>query len=138
MRKMFKEFKTFALRGNVLEMAVGIIIGGAFGRVVTSFVNDILMPFISLLTGGVTLSDLVFVIPGLQRHNIEPIEITYGQFLQNIFDFFIIALTIFIAIKVAKKIRERYTKCPVEEPKKPCSTEELLLEIRDMLKKEDV
>ena len=129
MKKTLIEFKKFAIKGNVFDMAVGVIIGGAFGRIVTSFVNDIIMPFISLLTGRVTLSELTFIIPGIQ-----PVEVNYGQLLQNIFDFLIIAIIVFMMVKMAKRIREKYLPPLPDEPKKPSKEEELLIEIRDMLK----
>ena len=135
MKKTLIEFKKFAIQGNVFDMAVGVIIGGAFGRIVTSFVNDIVMPFISLLTGRVTLSELRFIIPSLDP-NVQYVSINYGQLLQNVFDFLIIAIIIFMMVKVAKRIREKYLHNKPEEPKKPSKEEELLIEIRDMLNNE--
>jgi len=135
LKKTLIEFKKFAIQGNVFDMAVGVIIGGAFGRIVTSFVNDIVMPFISLLTGRVTLSELRFIIPSLDP-NVQYVSINYGQLLQNVFDFLIIAIIIFMMVKVAKRIREKYLHNKPEEPKKPSREEELLIEIRDMLNNE--
>ena len=140
MKKTLKESKKFAIKGKVLDMAVGVILGGAFGRIVTSFVNDILMPFISLLTGRVSLADLTIIIYGFDPQA-PPVSENYGQFLQNILDFFIIALSIFVMVKIIKRIREkymcRYTE-QADEPVKPSKEETLLLEIRDMLQEKSV
>ena len=139
MKKRLQEFKKFAIKGKVLDMAVGVILGGAFGRIVTSFVNDILMPFISIFIGRVSLAELAFVVPAIDGYT-EPILINYGQFLQNIVDFFIIALCIFMMVKLITRLREKYIKTKPEEGEAlapPSKEEELLLEIREMLKKED-
>ena len=124
--KLLKEFKAFALKGNVLDMAVGVIIGGAFGKIVTSLVNDIIMPLI-----GVFLKDSFssLKIP-LRGDN----AILIGSFIQNIVDFVIIALSIFLFIKLLSKFKKKEEPKP-EEPKGP-TTEELLAEIRDLLKEE--
>ena len=137
MKKILQEFKKFALRGNVLDMAVGVIIGAAFGRIVTSFVNDILMPFISLLTGRVSLSELYLTIPEINNNYLPPIIVNYGMFLQQIIDFFIIALTVFVIIKIIKRIRDKYICHKPKEPEKTSKEEALLIEIRDMLKEEN-
>lgn len=131
--KFIKEFKEFAVKGNVIDMAVGVIIGGAFGKIVTSLVNDIIMPAISLLLGKIDLSKLALTIA---KENADPIVISYGMFLQNVIDFFIIALCIFMFIKLAAMLKRKEEEKPAEEPK--LSNEEILLtEIRDILKKED-
>ena len=130
--KFFKEFKAFAMKGNVVDMAVGVIIGGAFGKIVTSLVNDIVMPAISLLTGKINIADMAYVV-GANADGSE-IALKYGMFLQNIIDFLIIAMSIFIVIKLISKLQ----KPKVEEaPKAPELTteEKLLTEIRDLLKK---
>jgi large conductance mechanosensitive channel len=131
----FKEFKEFAMRGNVMDMAVGVIIGGAFGKIVTSLVDDVLMPAIGMLTGGIDLSGLAYkvMLPALDGG--EPIAgatIKYGAFIQNIIDFLIIAFCIFLMIKAMNKLTPKKEEEP-EEPAGP-TQEELLGEIRDLLK----
>jgi len=129
---MLKEFKEFALKGNVLDLAVGVIIGGAFGKIVSSLVNDIIMPVIGVLIGGVNFSDLKIVITPAIGETAE-VAILYGSFIQSIVDFLIIAFSIFIFVKVVtlKKKKEPESMPAVPEPSK----EELLLEeIRDLLK----
>ena len=128
--KEVNEFKTFISRGNVVDMAVGVIIGGAFGKIVTSLVNDVLMPLIGTLMGGVNFSGLSI--------KIKDASIAYGLFIQSIIDFLIIAVCIFTMIKVFEKfkVKEEKTEEKKEEPKK---TDEVLLleEIRDLLKKKN-
>lgn len=129
--KFIKEFKEFAVKGNVIDMAVGVIIGSAFGKIVTSLVNDIIMPAISLLLGKIDLSKLAVTI---EKANADPIVIGYGMFLQNVIDFFIIALCIFMFVKFAAMLKRKEEEKPPETPK--LSNEEILLaEIRDILKK---
>lgn len=129
---MVKEFKTFIMRGNVMDMAVGIIIGGAFGKIITSLVNDIIMPVISILTGSVDFKHLKYVIEPAQGE-IPELAVYYGQFIQNLVDFVIIAFSIFIMIKMINKLKAK----PKEEaaPAKPSEEVVLLSEIRDELKK---
>ena len=129
-----KEFKEFAMRGNVMDMAVGVIIGGAFGKIVTSLVDDVLMPAIGMLTGGIDLSGLAYkvMLPAIDGG--EPIAgatIKYGAFIQNIIDFLIIAFCIFLMIKAMNKLMPKK-----EEPEEPAgpTQEELLTDIRDLLK----
>ena len=135
-----KEFKEFAMKGNVMDMAVGVIIGGAFGKIVSSLVSDVLMPLIGKLTGGISFTDL-FVNLGEGQYNTlaEAQEagaavLAYGQFIQNIIDFIIIAFCIFLMIKGMNKLKKEKPAEP-EAPKGP-SQEELLAEIRDLLKKQ--
>lgn len=127
---MWKEFKEFAFKGNVLDMAVGVIIGGAFGKIVSSLVNDIIMPFFGWLTAGVQFSDLKWVF-GAKPED----AIMYGNFIQNIVDFLIIAFSIFIFIKVVNNAKFRIKpEQPVEDDTPaPPTQEELLTEIRDLL-----
>ena len=137
MKKFFEEFKAFAMKGNVVDMAVGVIIGGAFGKIVSSLVADIITPLIGILTGNVDLSSLKIVLS-------EENAINYGAFIQNVIDFVIIALSIFVMIKVvnkvsakvnAKKIAEEEEKKAEEAAKpKPPTTEELLADILAELK----
>ena len=129
---MLKEFKTFIMRGNVMDMAVGIIIGGAFGKIITSLVNDIIMPVISILTGSVDFKHLKYVIEPAQGE-IPELAVYYGQFIQNLVDFVIIAFSIFIMIKMINKLKAK----PKEEAAQAKPSEEVVLlsEIRDELKK---
>ena len=123
-----KEFKEFAMKGNVMDMAVGVIIGGAFGKIVSSLVDDVLMPIIGTLTGGVNFTDLAITV--------GEANIKYGTFIQNVIDFLIIALCIFLMIKGMNKLNRKKEEEPApEEPKGP-TQEELLTEIRDLLKKQ--
>ena len=122
-----KEFKEFAMKGNVMDMAVGVIIGGAFGKIVSSLVDDVLMPVIGMITGGVDFNGLVA--------KVGDATVKYGTFIQNIIDFLIIALCIFLMIKAMNKLNKKKEEEPApEEPKGP-TQEELLAEIRDLLKK---
>jgi large conductance mechanosensitive channel len=134
-----KEFKEFAMKGNVMDMAVGVIIGGAFGKIVTSLVNDILMPIISLATGGmdftnlfVNLSDDVKYKTLAEAQEAGASVFAYGTFIQNIIDFIIIAFCIFLMIKAMNKLKKEEPAAP-EAPAGP-TQEELLTEIRDLLK----
>lgn len=129
--KVLDEFKEFVMKGNVLDMAVGVIIGGAFGKIVTSLVNDILMPAISLITGQIDVASLKYerVISDTMSINLN-----YGVFLQSIIDFLIISLSIFAVIKVVNKLSRKKEEEKVEESPKPSKEEVLLTEIRDVLK----
>jgi large conductance mechanosensitive channel len=124
---VIKEFKEFISRGNVIDLAVGVIIGGTFGKIVSSLVDDIIMPIIGIIIGGLDFSQLSV--------SVGEATIAYGAFIQSIVDFFIIALCIFLIIKLINRLR-RKKETPVEEPKEPePSREELLLaEIRDLLR----
>ena len=129
-----KEFKEFAMKGNVMDMAVGVIIGGAFGKIVSSLVDDALMPLIGMLTGGIDLSGLSYKVMLPAVDGGEPIAgatLKYGAFIQNIIDFLIIAFCIFLMIKAMNKLMPKK-----EEPAAPAgpTQEELLTEIRDLLK----
>ena len=126
---MIKEFKEFIARGNVVDLAVGVIIGGAFGKIVTSIVNDVLMPLIGVVSGGIDFTGLSF--------KIGEAEIKYGNFLQNVIDFLIIAFCIFILVKVVNKITKKKEE-PVEEAPAPKPDDVVLLEeIRDLLKQKE-
>ena len=129
---MLKEFKEFALKGNVVDMAVGIVIGGAFGKIVSSLVNDVIMPPIGLLLGNVNFSDLAWT---LQEKIGEKaaISIRYGAFLQTVIDFVLIAFAIFMVIKGMNEMKRKQEEAPA--PAKPPKQEVLLEEIRDLLKK---
>ena len=123
-----KEFKEFAMRGNVMDMAVGVIIGGAFGKIVSSLVDDVLMPAIGMLTGNVDFTGLALKIG--EGENAAVLK--YGMFLQNVIDFLIIAFCIFLMIKAMNKLTPKKEEEP-EEPAGP-TQEELLTDIRDLLK----
>jgi len=124
---ILKEFKEFAMRGNVMDMAVGVIIGGAFGKIVSSLVDDVIMPVIGVLTGGVDFSKLSLMVGDA--------EVKYGMFIQNIIDFLIIAICIFSMIKVMNSISAKKKEEPAPEAPAGPTQEELLTEIRDLLKK---
>lgn len=127
-----QEFKKFALRGNVMDMAVGIIIGAAFGKIVSSLVSDILMPPLGLLLGGVDFKDLAVVLQEAVGET-PAVVIAYGSFIQTIIDFIIIAMAIFVAIKVMNSMKAKEEAAP-EAPPAPSKEEVLLTEIRDLLK----
>lgn len=133
---MWKEFKEFAFKGNVIDMAVGVIVGGAFGKIVTSLVSDIITPLIGRLTSGIDLKDLKVTISVAADGTVN--SLNYGMFLQNIIDFFIIAFSIFLFVKLVNAAREKFEKKEeaAEETKGP-SAEELLAEIRDLLKEKE-
>ncbi|WP_139904504.1 large conductance mechanosensitive channel protein MscL [Clostridium thermarum] len=126
---MWKEFKKFALRGNVLDLAVGIIIGGAFNKIVSSLVNDIVMPLVGILLGHVDIKEAAL--------KLGEVELKYGMFIQNILDFLIIAFSVFILVKTVNKFNNfrKAEEAKVEEAKKISKEEELLTEIRDLLAK---
>jgi len=136
--KILDEFKTFAMKGNVVDMAVGIIIGAAFGKIVTSLVNDIIMPPIGMLVGGVSFTDLKFVMNDVIGDK-PPVTINYGNFIQVIFDFLIVAFAIFMVVKamaMAKRKEDKVsTSVSVSDAPVPTKEEILLTEIRDLLKK---
>lgn len=141
MKKFFNEFKEFAMKGNVVDMAVGVIIGGAFGKIVSSLVNDVIMPIITMLTGAADFTDLSIVlkkpiVDATGKTVSEGILLKYGSFLQNVIDFLIIALVIFMMLKVINKLAQLRKKAEIEEAveEKGPTTEELLSEIRDLLK----
>ena len=129
---MLKEFKEFAVKGNVVDMAVGIIIGAAFGKIVSSAVGDVIMPPIGVLLGGVDFSNLAFTVKEAAG-DIPAVIISYGKFIQTVIDFTIIAFTIFIVIKGINKLKRKEEEAPAAPPK-PSAEEVLLTEIRDLLK----
>jgi len=130
---MMSEFKSFAMRGNVVDMAVGIVIGGAFGKIVSSFVNDVLMPPIGMLMGGVDFSDLSVVLQEAVGET-AAVTLNYGSFIQTVVDFIIIAFAIFMVIKAMNNMKKKEEEAPAAPPK-PSAEVELLTEIRDSLKK---
>ena len=131
--KLFDEFKAFIMRGNVVDMAVGVIIGGAFGKIVTSLVNDIFMPIIGMILGNVNFSSLEIKL-GEPVEGVEQAAIKYGMFIQEIVNFIIIAFCIFMFIKVINKMQKKKEEAPAPAPE-PTKEEVLLTEIRDALNK---
>ncbi|MCF0147782.1 MAG: large-conductance mechanosensitive channel protein MscL [Clostridium sp.] len=136
-KKFLTEFKEFALKGNVLDLAIGVIIGGAFNKIVSSLVQDVIMPLIGIIVGGVKFEDLAYVLKS-ETATTEAVTLKYGAFIQNVVDFLIIALSIFVFIKIITKLNRKREEEAIEEAenKEPELTveQELLIEIRDLLK----
>lgn len=127
---MLKEFKEFAFKGNVIDLAVGVIIGGAFGKIITSLVSDVLMPAIGIIMGGISFKDLKYVItPAIG--DVPAVTLNYGSFIQSIVDFFIIAISIFLFIKLISLTKKKQAEAA---PPAPPADVVLLEEIRDLLK----
>lgn len=129
---ILSEFKAFAVKGNVVDMAVGIIIGAAFGKIVSSFVGDVVMPPLGVLIGGVDFSDLAIVLKAAEG-DVAAVTLAYGKFIQSVIDFLIVAFAIFMGIKVLNKLKREEAAAPAEPPA-PTKEQELLGEIRDLLK----
>lgn len=137
---MLKEFKDFIMRGNVLELAVAVIIAGAFGAVVASFTNDVIMPPIGLALGGVDFSDLAITLAGAEMNDAgevvkEAVQLRYGAFIQKVIDFLIIAFIIFMLVRTYNNMQKKEEE-PAPAPPPGPSAEDLLAEIRDLLKKQ--
>lgn len=142
MKKFFNEFKAFAMRGNVLDLAVGVVVGGAFGKITTSLVNDIIMPLISMITGGIDFSAWKIVL----RHAVTEagevvtpeVAITFGNTISIVLDFIIIAFAVFCLVKAVNSLHRKKDEAPAEPPAppEPSAEEKLLTEIRDLLKKD--
>ena len=132
-KKIMGDFKKFAIKGNVIDMAVGVIIGGAFGKIVTSLVNDIIMPSVGLLMGGVDFTSLKYVITPATE-TVAEAAITYGNFIQSVVDFLIIAISVFVFVKIISGIGKKKEQPAPPAPPKPSAEETLLTEIRDLLK----
>lgn len=128
MGKFLTDFKEFAMKGNIVDMAVGVIIGGAFGKIVSSLVNDIIMPVMAVCTGGMDFKEKTFALN-------DEVAITYGVFIQNIIDFLIIALSIFVALRFLMRFKKKVEDAPAA-PAEPSKEEVLLTEIRDLLKQQ--
>jgi large conductance mechanosensitive channel len=122
---MWKEFKEFAIKGNVIDLAVAVVIGGAFGKIVTSLVSDLIMPVVSLLTSGVNFTKM--------KADVGSVSFAYGNFIQSIVDFLIVAFSIFLAVKLINKAKKKEEASAPAEPPQP-SEQQLLTEIRDLLK----
>ena len=137
--KFLSDFKAFAMKGNVLDMAVGVIIGGAFGKIVTSLVNDVIMPLIGIIIGGINFTDLKWVIKEASADGkIPKVAMNYGKFIQTTVDFLIIAFSIFVFISLIQRISRKKKEAeaapkPAPTPQ-PTAEEKLLTEIRDLLK----
>ena len=141
MKKFFAEFKEFAMKGNVVDMAIGVVIGGAFGKITTSLVNDVIMPLISRVTGGVDFSAWKWVLKAAEvdetgAETAAEIAVNYGSLIAVILDFLIIALVLFAVVKAINKLRTigKKPEQPAEEEEPAPTSEELLAEIRDLLK----
>ena len=132
MKKFLEEFKAFAMRGNVLDMAVGVVIGGAFGKITTSLVNDIIMPLISMLTGGIDFSSWKWVLKAAEGDAAE-VAVNFGSFVAVVLDFIIIAFAVFCMVKAINKFHKKKEEAPAAPPE-PSAEEKLLTEIRDLLK----
>ncbi len=141
MKKFIEEFKTFAMRGNVIDMAVGVVIGGAFGKITTSIVNDIIMPLVSMLTGGINFSSWKLVLKQavLDAQGAvvsEEVAVNFGNTIAVVLDFIIIAFAVFCMVKALNNLHRKKEEAPAEEPAppEPSAEEKLLMEIRDLLK----
>jgi large conductance mechanosensitive channel len=132
---MVKEFREFAMRGNVVDLAVGVVIGAAFGKIVSSLVADVITPFIGLIVGGVDFSELAITLKAAVGDQ-PAVLLSYGKFIQTIFDFIIIAFAIFMAVKAINRLKRAEAAKPAEPapPPAPSAEEKLLAEIRDLLK----
>lgn len=131
---MIKEFKKFAMKGNVIDLAVGVVIGASFGKIVSSLVSDIIMPIVGIITGGADFSDKVIILKKATEVS-EAVTINYGLFINNIIDFLIVAFSIFIAIKQVNKLSRKQEKEDSEKEPKISEEVKILKEIRDSLKK---
>ncbi|MFZ3153490.1 large-conductance mechanosensitive channel protein MscL [Pseudomonas sp.] len=129
---ILSEFKAFAVKGNVVDMAVGIIIGAAFGKIVSSFVGDVVMPPLGVLIGGVDFSELAIVLKAAEG-DAAAVTLAYGKFIQTVLDFLIVAFAIFMGIKVLNRLKREEAAAPAA-PAAPTKDQELLSEIRDLLK----
>jgi large conductance mechanosensitive channel len=129
---IISEFKAFAVKGNVVDMAVGIIIGAAFGKIVSSFVGDVVMPPLGVLIGGVDFTDLAITLKAAEG-DLPAVVLAYGKFIQTVIDFLIVAFAIFMGIKVLNRLKREEQAAP-EAPPAPTKDQELLSEIRDLLK----
>ena len=133
---MLSEFKAFAMRGNVVDLAVGVVIGGAFGLIVASLVADVIMPVVGVMTGGIDFSKAALVLKeGDPANKIEPVLLGYGKFIQAIFNFVIVAFAIFMMVKGINSSKKAEAAPAPAPPTGPSSEEKLLMEIRDLLKK---
>lgn len=130
---MMQEFKEFAMRGNVVDLAVGVVIGAAFGKIVSSLVADVIMPVIGLIVGGMDFSDLAITLKAAVGEQ-PAVTLGYGKLIQTVFDFTIIAFAIFLAVKAINRLKRAEAAKPTVAPPPPSAEEKLLTEIRDLLK----
>ena len=133
MKRYLEEFKAFAMRGNVMDLAIAVVIGGAFGKIVSSLVDDIIMPVVGVLTGGIDFSNLAWTLKEASGDAVA-VTLKYGMFINTIITFTIVAAAIFAVVKVMNKLKKQEEVAPTTPPK-PSREEELLTEIRDLLKK---
>lgn len=135
--KFIQDFKAFITKGNVVDMAVGVIIGGAFGKIITALVNDIIMPPIGYIISGINFADLKYTLPAnpLAGPDVVPATIAYGSFLQTLIDFIIVAFCIFLMLKLVVRFSHKKEETPAAPPA-PTKEEQLLTEIRDLLKEQ--
>ncbi len=134
---ILKDFKDFAMRGNIIDLATAVVIGAAFGKITTSFVNDVLMPPIGMLLGNVDFKELKIILKE-GAEGIEPVSINYGMFIQTVIDFTIIAFAVFLVIQAYQRLQKKKETAPAPPAAQPAPTkdQELLSEIRDLLKKQ--
>ncbi len=132
---MMSEFRAFAMRGNVVDMAVGVIVGGAFGKIVSSLVGDVVMPPLGLLLGNADFSALALTLKEATGQT-DAVTLNYGKFIQTVVDFLIIAFSVFVAVRMMNSVRKKEAEAPASPPA-PTREEELLGEIRDLLKKRE-
>jgi large conductance mechanosensitive channel len=130
---MVKEFKEFALKGNLVDMAIAFVMGGAFGKVTSAFIDGMVMPLVSMLTGGVNFNDMKHVLKAAEGDNAE-VAVKYGSFITVAIEFLVIAFVMFLVIKAINKMKKKEAEAPAAPPE-PSSTDKLLSEIRDALKK---
>lgn len=133
MKKLIHEFREFAVRGNVIDLAVGVVIGAAFGKIVSSLVADLVMPPLGLITGGINFSDMAVTLKEAVGDK-PAVLLTYGKFIQTIFDFTIVAFAIFMAVKFINRLKRKEAAKAAADPAPPSAQEKLLGEIRDLLK----
>lgn len=132
---VIKEFKEFAVRGNVIDLAIGVVIGAAFGKIVSSLVGDVVMPLLGLAIGGIDFSDMAIMLKAAQGDQ-PAVLLAYGKFIQTMFDFAIVAFAIFMLIKAINRLKRKQEAAPAPAaPPAPSAEEKLLTEIRDLLKK---
>jgi len=136
-----QEFKNFAMRGNVIDLAVGVIIGGAFGKIVSSLVSDVIMPPIGVLIGGVNFTDLAITLKAASvdaaGQVVPAVVLRLGNFIQTVFDFTVVAFVIFLMIRTINRISSKKAEEPAATPPEPTKEEQLLTEIRDLLKEKN-
>ncbi len=134
-KKFWDDFRKFAFKGNIVDLALAVVIGGAFGKIVSSLVNDIIMPLVGMMIGNIDFKDLKFTIPTVVE-GVKGATLTYGMFIQNVIDFMLVALSMFLVIKLFAKFQQKKEEEPAAPPApaEPSNEEKLLMEIRDLLK----